>query len=312
MVTTTPTRKRASDAQLHAWVLAYQEDLAAAGGDTAAQPPGRHGGALALLLEAMEPLLWDAARKAAVRRLGCVPPDLLDDLLNEGRLRMIQAARTWSPTGGASFRSYSTGRAGVQAAMLQFLDDTSYRQSLTRSQGYVAAYARGVLADAVDELDGDDLSDLVWSRAMDWSRSKVLEAQPDLGGEELEDAAVDKLRKSGFKGSLLDLGELLPLSETQMQLDALDFEPATTSPTDDEPDVLLRVASIGLDEHQRDDVLLALTCGEPDLLRPLLGAVRARLGAPHAQFAATSPLLMLQFDEPATRPGVRETMLALD
>ena len=201
---------------------------------------------------------------------------MLPDLVGEGNVALMRAAREFDPSRGPKFHTYAARviRDQIRSALAM---DTPIR--LTAAKSRIHRIARPLIPELTTALGRAptiaELQDALMERCMLWAEERLSAEQRQLSAEQQHQLKMDRLKKQGMIGAIRDIETLLSRSQQMARLDAQVGDDGVTTlgdlvadPFDELEDDTIGGAELSelhvsiarvlveLDERERDIVLL--------------------------------------------------------
>ncbi len=201
---------------------------------------------------------------------------MLPDLVGEGNIALMRAAREFDPSRGPKFHTYAARviRDQIRSALAL---DTPIR--LTAAKSRIHRIARPLIPELTNELGRAptiaELQEALMERCLQWAQDRLSDEQLLLPEAEQHQLKLDRLKKQGMIGAIRDIENLLARSQQMARLDAQVGDDGVTTlgdlvadPFDEmEDDVIggaelselhvsIAAVLVELDERERDIVLL--------------------------------------------------------
>lgn len=255
--------------------------------------------------------------------------EVLPDLVNEGNIAIVEAARDYDPARSPTFPSYAARKIRDHVRMV-LSRQTPVHMSPAWSRTY--RIARHAIPDLTAQLGRApttaELQAELLRVCMEWAAARLTDAQRGLAPARREKLMTDKLRKQGMLGAIDKIERILQLGQTMSSLDATVGEGGTSlgdlvaEPASDdlfsgieheELAQAIRGALAQLDERERTiilhrygfidneswtyDRISKMFDVSAERIRQIEKAVLGKLKSPHAQYANLAAFLPSQFEE---------------
>lgn len=155
---------------------------------------------------------------------------MLPDLIGEGNIALMKAAREFDPSRGPKFHTYAARMIRDQIRSALSLD-TPIR--LTAAKSRIHRIARPLIPELTAELGRaptiEELQRALMARCMEWAEERLTPEQRTLPADEQHRLKVERLKKQGMIGAIRDIENLLSRSQQMARLDALVGDDGTTT-----------------------------------------------------------------------------------
>lgn len=254
--------------------------------------------------------------------------EVLPDLVNEGNIAIVEAAKTFDPALSPTFPSFAARkiRDHVRAIL-------SRQTPVHMSPAWTRTYR--IARHAIPELTTDlgrpptteELQAELTRVCMVWAEGRLTDAQRELPADRREKLMTDKLRKQGMLGAIQRIDKILLIGQTMSSLDApvgdgsASLSDLVANPVSDdlfsgveheELASAIRSALAELDDRERTIILhrYGFIDGESwtydriskmydvsaERIRQIEKAVLSKMRSPHAQYANLAAFLPSQFE----------------
>lgn len=147
---------------------------------------------------------------------------MLPDLIGEGNIALMKAAREFDPTRGPKFHTYAARMIRDQIRSALSLD-TPIR--LTAAKSRIHRIARPLIPELTTALGRgptiEELQDALLARCLEWAEERLTPEQRTLPADAQHRLKIERLKKQGMIGAIRDIENLLARSQQMARLDSL-------------------------------------------------------------------------------------------